>query len=161
MAKIRYSSKKIQKNRLKKIEVVNGIIDEYFSVGKRITLRQIHYRLVARMLQDNTEGEYKNLSDLLVDARECGLIDWDAIEDRTRHVRTQAHWGSPANLLEAAAKQYAIDLWKGQPYYIEVWIEKDALIGVVEIAVEDLDVCLAFPAAVMAVPQLTGKRRSA
>jgi len=140
MAKIIYNSKKIQKDRLEKIEQVNGIIDEYFRDGQPITIRQIHYRLVARMYQDNTEAEYKNLIALLVDARECGLVDWDAIEDRTRHVRARAHWGSPADLLEAAAEQYAIDLWEGQPYYVEVWIEKDALIGVVENAVKDLDV---------------------
>jgi len=61
-----------------------------------------------------------------------GLIDWDAIEDRTREVNTHTFWANPAGIISAAAHQYREDLWAGQRYRPEVWIEKEALLGVVE-----------------------------
>ncbi len=41
-------------------------------------------------------------------------------------------WDSPGEIVEGAAQQYREDLWLGQKYRPEVWIEKDALIGVIE-----------------------------
>ena len=60
------------------------------------------------------------------------MIDWDAIEDRTREVNTHSSWDSPAHIIEGAAASFRTDLWEGQRYRPEVWIEKDALIGVIE-----------------------------
>ena len=64
--------------------------------------------------------------------RRAGLIDWEAIEDRTRNRRIFPSWDSPGEIVEGAARQYREDLWLGQRYRPEVWIEKDALIGVIE-----------------------------
>lgn len=66
----------------------------------------------------------------------AGLIDWDAIVDRTRFVRHPSQWDSPAEIVEACSKQYDIDWWKHQPTRVEVWVEKDALVGVIEAACE-------------------------
>ncbi len=35
-------------------------------------------------------------------------------------------------IIDAVAQQYKEDLWANQPRHVEVWIEKDALIGVIE-----------------------------
>jgi len=64
--------------------------------------------------------------------RATPVIDWDAIEDRTRTVNTHAFWNSPSHIISDDAEVYREDLWKGQRYRPEVWIEKDALIGVIE-----------------------------
>lgn len=40
------------------------------------------------------------------------------------------------DIIESAAKSYKIDLWCEQEYYIEVWVEKDALESVVGQAAE-------------------------
>ena len=40
----------------------------------------------------------------------------------------------------AVAQQFRIDKWANQPYRPEVWIEKDALSGVVEGICTELDV---------------------
>jgi hypothetical protein len=68
------------------------------------------------------------------------LIDWEAIEDRTRNVRSIAHFDGPKDGLDSLAYQYAIDKWADQPVRPEVWIEKDALVGVVEQVCKELDV---------------------
>ena len=60
------------------------------------------------------------------------MIDWDALEDRTRNVRSLPTWDEPPEIIGACANQYREDIWSSQPYRPEVWIEKDALTGVIE-----------------------------
>lgn len=63
--------------------------------------------------------------------RMAGLIDWDAIEDRGRNLERVTTWSDPKSILRAVADQYMLDPWRRQPYYVEVWIEKEALISVI------------------------------
>lgn len=114
------------------IDVANRIIREYRRQGFTLTLRQLYYQFVARDLIANKQTEYKRLGSIINDGRMAGLIDWDAIEDRTRNLRKQPAWSSPEEIVRAAAGQYQEDLWQGQDFRPEVWIEKDALVGVVE-----------------------------
>jgi hypothetical protein len=46
----------------------------------------------------------------------------------------------PAQIVEAAAKGFNTDKWADQEHRVEVWIEKDALIGVLQRACPALDV---------------------
>lgn len=114
------------------IEQANTIIREYQEQGFTLTLRQLYYQFVARAIIPNKQTEYKRLGSVINDARLAGMIDWNAIEDRTRNLRKDAAWGSPEEIIAACASQYREDLWADQPYYPEVWIEKDALVGVIE-----------------------------
>jgi hypothetical protein len=114
------------------IDQANTIIDEYFAQGFTLTLRQLFYQFVSRALLENTLRAYKNLGVTVRNARDGGLIDWDAIEDRTREVHTHSSWDGPAKIIGSAARSYRIDLWEDQLYRPEVWIEKDALLGVIE-----------------------------
>jgi hypothetical protein len=127
-----YQNIRIGKPGLRLIEHVNQIIAEYRAAGYTLTLRQVYYQLVAGAVIENTERCYKNVGNLINNGRLVGYIDWDAIEDRTRNVRTQPTWDSPAQILEIAAEQYRRDLWETQDNYLEVWVEKDALVAIVE-----------------------------
>lgn len=140
MPKIRYSDINIRPAGVSLVAEVNAIVEEFISQGYTLTLRQVYYQLVARNFIENTQRSYNNLGELIKNGRLAGLIDWEAIEDRTRHVRMLSHWNSPSEILHAAADSYHTDLWETQPNYIEVWVEKDALIGVVEQSVNRLDV---------------------
>lgn len=114
------------------INHANGIIENYQAQGFRLTLRQLYYQFVSRDLIPNNLKEYKRLGSVINDARLAGLVDWSAIEDRTRNVRALPDWTAPSAIVEGAAQQYREDLWRSQAYRPEVWIEKDALVGVVE-----------------------------
>lgn len=142
MPLIKYIEKKIGAARRAVIDQANEIIAEYVAAGFRLTVRQLYYQFVARGLLPNTERQYKRLGEIIGDGRDAGLIDWDAIEDRTRNVRDNAHWDTPADILRACASQFRFDLWAGQPYRPEVWIEKNALTGVFEPVCIELDVPL-------------------
>ena len=132
MPKIAYIEKRFTDASRALIDLANAVIAEYQDQGFVLTLRQLYYQLVARGYIPNRQTEYKRLGALLNDARLAGLVDWTAIEDRTRNLRGLPHWENPQSILRAAARGYHLDRWADQPNYIEVWIEKDALVGVIE-----------------------------
>lgn len=134
------------------ISYVNQIVDEYQAQGYNLTLRQIYYQFVARNIfsddrryrplggnkwtkdvngTKNCMPNYTMLSKVVSNARLAGLIDWSAIVDRTRHLNSLAHFDGPIDVLRAAKRSYHVDMWARQEYAIQVWIEKDALTGVI------------------------------
>ncbi|MGG4145664.1 hypothetical protein ABEW34_21440 [Paenibacillus algorifonticola] len=129
--RIRYKEINFRASSLDQITKINEIINEYQAQGYSLTLRQVFYQLVARDIIPNTERSYNNVGSLVSNGRLAGLIDWLAIEDRTRNLRANQHWDSTGSIIRAAAQTYLVDKWADQDYYIEVWVEKDALIGVV------------------------------
>lgn len=129
--KQKFIDKSFHQASLARIDQVNRIIDEYQEQGYALTLRQLYYQLVSRDVIPNRQNEYSKLSALVTDARRAGLIDWDAIEDRTRYLRKVRTQAGVASAIRSAANSYCIDLWADQPCYVEVWVEKDALVDVV------------------------------
>jgi hypothetical protein len=127
-----YIDKNFSSKTLAVIAQANAIIDEFSAQGFTLTLRQLYYQFVGKALIENTLRSYKRLGSILTDARYAGLVDWDAIEDRTRNLRKRSHWDDPAGVIKSAAASYGVDLWEGQDRRVEVWIEKDALLGVIE-----------------------------
>ncbi|MCG3177034.1 MAG: hypothetical protein MOGMAGMI_02000 [Candidatus Omnitrophica bacterium] len=140
MPKIRYQDFKFSAGSVDIIRKANAIIDEYRAQGFELTLRQLYYQFVSRDFIANNQREYKRLGSIVNDGRLAGLIDWTAIVDRTRNLQANSHWDSPAEILETAAKSFRYDLWEGQEYRPEVWIEKDALVGVIEEVCRENDV---------------------
>ena len=67
-------------------------------------------------------------------------MDWQAIEDRTRNLETYSTWPNPQASIASAAEQFKIDKWARQPARIEVWVEKEALIGVVSKFCDEYDI---------------------
>lgn len=138
MPKILYTEKKFSASSLMMITHANKIIEDYQDQGLTLSLRQLYYRFVASGLIPNSQKEYKKLGAIINDGRMAGLIDWEAIEDRGRNLNTISAWSDPAAIIESAAQGYAIDLWKGQAYRVEVFVEKQALEPVIENASEPL-----------------------
>jgi hypothetical protein len=151
MPKICYIDKKFNPEHLKLIGTVNGIISDYRAQGYDLTLRQVYYQLVAHDLfpddrkftwtgskwvrdpdgTKNADPNYKWLGGIIDDGRLAGLIDWQAIIDRTRNLKALSHWDEPSDIIQSAAESFRIDKWKDQESRVEVWVEKDALVGVV------------------------------
>lgn len=132
MPLIQYINKKFSGKSQGLIVKASEIIEEYRDQGFSLTLRQLYYQFVARDLIENTQRSYKRLGDVLNNARLAGYIDWNAIVDRTRNLKAVPHWPGPADMVETCVEQFSIDKWEEQPHRVEVWIEKDALVGVIE-----------------------------
>ena len=140
MPKIQYKEIRFRQSSLDLIHLVNEVINDYKAQGYELTLRQVYYQLVARGYIPNNERSYKNVGNLINDGRLAGLIDWYAITDRTRNLRGNSHWDTPSEVIASAKYSYLLDKWEGQPNYVEVWVEKDALVDVVGQACRPLDV---------------------
>lgn len=126
-----YEAKDFSHTSYEIIVQANSIIAEYEAAGFSLTLRQLYYQFVARDILPNTQQSYKRLGSIINDARLAGHISWTAIEDRTRNMQALPHWSSPKGIMSAVVEQYRIDKWREQPYRPEVWIEKEALSGVI------------------------------
>lgn len=158
--KYAYKDKTFRSGSLAIIAQSNQIIEGYAAKGFDLTLRQTYYQFVARDLfpddrrwrwtgsrwvrdpngTKNAPPNYKWLGGLVNDGRLAGLIDWDAIVDRTRNYQAFRHYEDPSHCLRSAARNYLLNVRDDQPQYVEVWVEKDALIGVIESACDPLDV---------------------
>lgn len=115
-----------------KVVQCGEIVQEYLDQGLKLTLRQLYYQHVARALIPNTERSYKNLGTLVSKARLAGLLDWDAIEDRGREPDTQNDWDNVWDLVDSAVRWFRLPRWEGQGCRAELWVEKEALAGVLE-----------------------------
>jgi hypothetical protein len=130
MSKICFVEKRFNTDRTKIIQSANEIIAEYQRQGFRLTLRQLYYQFVIRLIIPNRERNYKNLGQAISEARLAGLIDWSAIEDRSRPPRSPPEWDNIEDLVSSAVATYRLPRWNGQENYVELWVEKDALAGV-------------------------------
>jgi hypothetical protein len=140
MATERYKRFRFQDKVLDLIATMQEIIAEYQAQGFVLTVRQLYYQLVARDIIENSQKSYKRITSIANDARLAGMLDWDAIEDRTRDFVRRTRWESGAHVLEAAASSYHIDMWFRQPRRVFCIIEKEALVGVLSPTCQSLDV---------------------
>ncbi|WP_070964927.1 hypothetical protein [Vibrio sonorensis] len=122
------------------VEIIESVLDQYAREGYVLSLRQLYYQFVARDLIPNTERSYANLGNIVGRARASGEVDWGLIEDRGRQRKANVHWTSPLNGIESLISSYQIDKWEHQDYYLEVWVEKEALSDVVGQVCRPLDV---------------------
>jgi hypothetical protein len=96
-----------------------------------MTVRQVFYQLVSQGVIDKTEGEYRRtVVRLLTDMRRSGEILFGWVADNTRWMRKPRTYSSLEQALSRTAETYRRALWDNQPVYVEVWLEKDALSGV-------------------------------
>jgi len=122
------------------LEKANQILAEYKALGYDMTLRQLFYQMVTKNWIKNSDRSYKNLGNLIGNARKAGLVDWDSISDRGRDTHFLAHFNSPAHILDAAISQYREDKWENQPVHLEVMVEKQALENILIPVCQEMDV---------------------
>jgi hypothetical protein len=130
--KIKFRDIRLSADNKKKLEVINSIIREYQRQGYVLTLRQLYYQLVSRDIIPNALSEYAKISKLLKEGRMSGIVDWDAIEDRLRKPQSPSAWNMAKDMMIAAIQQFQCPRMEGQSNYVEVWVEKDALSGVLK-----------------------------
>jgi hypothetical protein len=120
-------------NRRTKAEIGN-LCDAIFEIVQEhqpVTCRQAFYLCVTAGLIDKAESEYKNtVCRLLAKMRRAERLPYDWVADSTRWQRKPPTYSSMESALEQTANYYRRDLWDRQEHYVEVWIEKDALAGV-------------------------------
>lgn len=94
-----------------------------------MTVRGVYYQCSTGGVVPKTEAGYRAVQRQVLKLRHEGRLDWSFISDATRWVRRPETWSSAEDALRATARLYRGDLWRGQGQRVEVWLEKDALAG--------------------------------
>jgi hypothetical protein len=112
------------------MEAQAEVLTEIVSRSAPCTVRQVFYQATVRGLVEKTEAGYAKVQRQLVDLRRAGRIPFASIADNTRWQRKPVTFGGPAEAVEQAAAGYRRSVWSALDTHVEVWLEKDALAGV-------------------------------
>ena len=107
-----------------------------------MTVRQVYYQLVSGQVIENNRSQYQAVSKMLVEARKDETIPWEWIEDRIRKPRQVSMWDDMADFAKSVQRAYRGNVWATQDNYVECWLEKDALSGIVQDVVRPYGITL-------------------
>ncbi len=96
-----------------------------------MTVRQVFYQATVRGIVEKTEAGYAKVQTDLVLLRKAGELPYDWLADNTRWQRKPQTFNSIEQALQETARFYRKALWADADCYVELWLEKDALAGVV------------------------------
>lgn len=117
-------------------QIVEAALEVFEQYDTAITLRQLYYRLVARLLIPNTINSYKRLSRIMVKAREQEDVPLNCLEDRSRRILGRGDTGydsaeeylkNKLSSLQDSWRGFSMPMWEDQPIYLLISLEKDAL----------------------------------
>jgi hypothetical protein len=108
-----------------------------------MTVRQVFYQLVARDAIEKTEEQYhQTVIRLMTEMRLDGELPFDWVVDESRRVRITQTFDNLADAVAHTAKFYRRSALAQSPDYVQIWLEKDALAGVLWDITSDYDVPL-------------------
>jgi hypothetical protein len=108
-----------------------------------LTVRGAFYRAVsAGVFPDTRDKHYRACKRLILDMRRACLIPYSYISDSTRRRLKPNSWSGLADYAQTVAEVYRKDLWARQSDYIEFFVEKDAMAGVIQPVTDEHDVWL-------------------
>jgi len=108
-------------------EALLDIIDD----GKPMTVRQVFYQATVRGLVEKAETGYSKVQTDITLMRRDGSLPYDWLADNTRWQRKPNTFDSVEDALRETARFYRKNLWRDADAYVEIWLEKDALSGVI------------------------------
>ena len=97
-----------------------------------MTLRHLYYLLISAGTIQNSMKSYQSLVRIIGGARRRGEIAYSSLVDGTRSTVKPGSWSGLAEFSDTVREAYRKDLWQQQKEYIELWCEKDAIVGVIE-----------------------------
>jgi hypothetical protein len=128
-----YETSPIKRHRATKAEVERRreSLYEIVSAMRPMTVRQAFYQASVRGIVEKSEAGYTKVQTDLVVMRKSGEMPFDWLADNTRWQRKPRSFDSVEQALQETARFYRKRLWADADAYVEVWLEKDALSGVV------------------------------
>jgi len=96
-----------------------------------MTVRQVFYQATVRGLVEKAESGYGKVQNDLTLMRRDGVLPYDWLADNTRWQRKPQTFDSVEQALRETAAFYRKSLWTDADSYVEIWLEKDALSGVI------------------------------
>ena len=134
----------IKRHRATKTEIERRreALSEIVAAMRPMTVRQAFYQATVRGLVEKSEAGYAKIQTDLVLLRRTGELPYDWLADNTRWQRKPRSYISIESALDETARLYRKAMWADAGLYAEVWLEKDALSGVVLPVTAQFDVPL-------------------
>jgi hypothetical protein len=107
-----------------------------------MTVRQLFYRLVSANVIPNDTPSYLRVSECMTKARDDGRCSFDWIADRSRPDYRAGGFIDAVEYANTVRGAYSKNHWETQPEHVELWVEKDAIIGSIERTCKDLGVTI-------------------
>ncbi|MEO1616826.1 MAG: hypothetical protein AAFV88_13300 [Planctomycetota bacterium] len=108
-----------------------------------ITLRGLFYRVVSAGFFPSTDKKhYGKLQRLMSTLREYRWIPYEWIVDNLRSTIKPSSWSGLEDFTETVRNSYRKNFWASLPNYVHVFVEKDAMAGVIDPVTHELDVSL-------------------
>ncbi len=128
-----YQTSPIKRTRATKAEMAarHVALCEIVAAMKPMTVRQVFYQATVHSLVEKTEAGYTKVQTDLVAMRRNGVLPYGWLADNTRWQRKPATFDNIQEALEDTARFYRKSLWAAEDCYVEIWLEKDALSGVI------------------------------
>ncbi|AMN42066.1 hypothetical protein [Rhodoplanes sp. Z2-YC6860] len=128
-----YQASPIKRRRATKVDVEARRAALYCILKemKPMTVRQVYYQATVRGVVEKTEAGYTKVQTDLVHMRRTGWVPYQWLADNTRWQRKPNTFNNIQEALEETAQFYRKALWSNVDAYVEIWLEKDALAGVV------------------------------
>jgi hypothetical protein len=106
---------------------------EYAEEQQPVTIRQLYYRASATHLAGigKDENSYGKIQRQVLKLRRAGEMPYEWIADATRWMRKPRSFDDVDEALRTTAALYRKNLWADADSYVEIWLEKDALAGVI------------------------------
>jgi hypothetical protein len=140
-----YGSSPIRRRRRSQaeMEAIRAALNEILAEGHPMTVRQVFYQATTAGVVAKTEAEYKGtVCRLLADMRRDGEIPYTWLADATRWMRKPTTFSSAEAALKRTAETYRRALWDDSAVAVEIWLEKEALAGVLVEVTDAWDVPL-------------------
>jgi hypothetical protein len=139
-----YQAGHIKRHRATKVEVAarRQALFDIVADMQPMTVRQVFYLATVQDIVEKTDAGYNKVQVDLVQMRRAGLLPYDWLADNSRWQRKPRSFDSVEQALTHTAKFYRKDLWASAECYVEIWLEKDALAGVVMPVTASYDVPL-------------------
>jgi hypothetical protein len=118
------------------------ILRAFDRIGPPMTVRQVFYALASPGHIPKTEQGYDQVGYHLLRLRRAGIVPYRFIADNTRWMRKPTTYRSVRAFLEKSQALYRRALWDRLPEAVEIWVEKDALAGVIYQVTQRWDVPL-------------------
>ncbi len=94
------------------------------------TVRQVYYQCTIHRVVEKDERGYEVVQMDLALLRKAGVVPYDLISDPSRGMSRPQTFNSVEEALEDAAHYYRKHLWEGVDCQVQIWVEKEGLVGV-------------------------------
>ncbi|MEX2454473.1 MAG: hypothetical protein WD470_07205 [Rhodospirillaceae bacterium] len=121
--RIRATKDEVQQRR----DAIYAIVE----VQQPMSVRQVFYQASVHGIVEKAESGYRKVQTDLTLMRRDGTLPYGWLADSTRWRKHPASYDSVKQAVVATAHYYRKALWSDLDSYVEIWLEKDALAGVV------------------------------